>query len=65
MSEVRKIEKMSERECKVALKEARDVVTDVMKSHEELLEGVGGIVPDYALLNMCRVNGSSFLRKYQ
>jgi hypothetical protein len=60
-----KIDKMSENELRLALKESRSVVGDLMKSHEELLAGVPNIVCDFMLLNTCRINGDLFLSTYQ
>lgn len=59
------IDKMSENELRAALKESLPVITDLMQSHDELMAGVGAIVVDYALLNNCRVEGDSYLRKYK
>ena len=59
------IDKMSERELRLALKTAVPVISDLMKSHEELLAGVPNIVCDFALLNECRIEGDKFLREYQ
>ena len=41
--------------------ESRKVVTDLMKSHDELMAGIGAIVVDYALLNECRIAGDKYL----
>lgn len=60
-----KIEKMSDRELKAALKTARTTVTDLMKSHDELMAGVPNIVVDFGLLNDCRIAGDKFLRDYE
>ena len=38
-------------------KEIITVLEDLLKSHEELLAGVGNIVCDIGLLNTCRING--------
>jgi hypothetical protein len=39
------------------------VVEDLMKSHDELMAGIGHIVVDYALLNQCRIDGDALLRE--
>ncbi len=59
------IDKLSENELRAALRKALPVVSDLMKSHEELLAGVGHIVCDIGLLNECRIAGDAFTRKYQ
>lgn len=61
---MKNINMMSERELRNALKESRDVVTDLMQSHDELMAGVAHIVVDYKLLNECRINGDKFLHEY-
>ena len=38
-------------------------IEDLMKSHDELMAGIGGIVVDYALLNECRINGDKAIRQ--
>lgn len=60
-----KIDKMSDRELRAAVKQAHKIIEDLMKSHDELMAGVGAIVVDYALLNECRIHGDNFLRKYE
>lgn len=60
-----KIDKMSVRELRIALKDSRTVVKDLMQSHDELMAGVGAIVVDYALLNECRIAGDNHLRMYE
>lgn len=60
-----KIEKMSERELRAAVRQARTVVDDLMRSHDELMAGVGAIVVDYALLNECRIAGAKYLGTYE
>jgi hypothetical protein len=60
-----KIDKMSDRELRVALKSSLTVVKDLMDSHEELLAGVGGIVCDIGLLNTCRIAGDKHMRDYE
>jgi len=60
-----KIDKMSERELRIALKDSRTVVMDLLTSHEELLAGVGNIVCDIGLLNTCRIAGDNHLRMYE
>ena len=61
----KKIEKMSQAELRAACLEARETIIDLMKSHEELMAGVGSIVCDYALLNECRIAGNLWLRRYE
>jgi len=60
-----KIDKMSDRELRLAVREANKVIKDLMQSHDELMAGVGAIVVNYALLNDCRIAGDAFQRKYQ
>ena len=60
-----KIDKMSVRELRIALKDSRTVVKDLMQSHDELMAGVGAIVVDYALLNECLIAGDNHLRMYE
>jgi len=47
------------------LEESKKVVENLMKSHEELLAGVGGIVCDIGLLNTCRIDGDKYLRTFE
>lgn len=60
-----KIDKMSDRELRGALKSSLKVVEDLMTSHEELLAGVGAIVCNIGLLNTCRIAGDKHLRDYE
>lgn len=60
-----KIDKMSEKELRSALKTARTTVTDLLTSHEELMAGVPHIVCDFGLLNGCRMAADRFLKDYE
>lgn len=61
----KEISKMSEAELRKALHGSKQVVQDLMRSHEELLAGVPNIVCDYKLMNECRIAGDLFLRLYR
>ncbi len=62
---MKKIDKMSVRELRGALKSSLTVVKDLLTSHEELLAGVPNIVCDIGLLNDCRNAGDKHLRDYE
>ena len=61
---MKKIEKMSERECKAALHEAVDVIGQLMESHKDLLPGMRHIACNVGLANDSRIAGTRFLEKY-
>lgn len=58
------IDKMSERELKAAVREARYVIKDLMKSRDELIKDIKDISVDYELLNESGIAATRFLREY-
>ena len=58
------IDKMSERELRAGMKEARATIEMVMRSYEELMAGVGNIVVDIALMNESCMAADRFMKKY-
>ena len=59
------IDKMSERELRAGMKEARTTIEMVMRSYDELMPGAGGLVVDIALMNESCMAAERFMRKYE
>ena len=60
----KKIDLMSERELKRALKEARNTIEDLYEMQGQLSKGIGGIVVDYQLYNESGIAAQRFLNSY-